>query len=306
MTSPAALVVRPVTERDVDRAGDIDFMAFQELAVRHGTAPTVTTPADCRSYLRHLAALDPDGGIVAELGDELVGVAWVHRRGPVATIGPVAVDPAFQGRGVGRALLERCLALARPRAAQVRLVQESFNAESLGLYLRLGFRVVCPLLEVELPTGGQPVPTRPPPAGVVVRQARVQDRTRLVEADARMFGAARPQNVGVFLERGEVLVAERASALVGYGFGIATRRRAYVGSAAGETVETVVGLVAAIAAALAARGLPVRMLIPATDPELVDGALALGFRVAKACHYMAHGPGSLPPANYVLMNGDMM
>lgn len=305
MSGPAGLVVRPLTERDVDRAGDIDFVAFQELALRHGAAPTVTTPADCRSYLRHLLALDPDGGLVAELGDELVGVAWVRRRGPVATIGPVAVDPAFQGRGIGRALLERCLAVARPRAAQVRLVQESFNVASLGLYLRLGFRVVCPLLEVELPAG-RPVPTGAAPPGVVVRRAGVQDRVRLVEADARMFGAARPQNVSLLLERGEAVVAERGGVLVGYGFGIGTRRRGYVGSAAGDAIEILIELIAAVAAALAARGVPVRMLVPATDAALVDGTLGLGFRVVKACHYMVHGAGTVPPAGYVLMNGDMM
>ncbi len=130
------VVIRALAERDVERAGDVDFVAFQDATLRHGAAPTVTTPADCRSYVRHLLAFDPLGGVVAEVGGEVVGIGWVHLRGPVATVGPLAVDPAHQGRGVGRRLLERCLELAGPRTPQVRLVQESFNVGSLGLYLK--------------------------------------------------------------------------------------------------------------------------------------------------------------------------
>ena len=49
-----------------------------------------------------------------------------------------------------------------------------------------------------------------------------------------------------------------------------------------------------------------RTLVPASDRRLVDGLLALGFRVLRACHYMVRGGGTAPPPNYVLMNGDMM
>lgn len=299
------LLVRPLAERDVDRAGDVDFVAFQEVALRHGAASSVTTPADCRSYVRHLLALDPTGGLVAEIGGEVVGMAWVHCRGPVATIGPVAVDPPFQHRGVGRRLVERCLALVRPRVAQVRLVQESFNAASLGLYLRLGFRVVCPLLEVELPAGSTVRPLEPPPP-VAIRPSEPRDRRQLIDADARMFGAPRPQNVAVYLERGEALVAERAGALAGFAFAIGFRRRGYVGSAAADDGEVLLALLSTVSSRLAGRGLAVRMLCSATDRALVDGVLTLGFRVAKACQLMAWGGGTAPPPNYVLMNGDML
>jgi ribosomal protein S18 acetylase RimI-like enzyme len=142
----ATATIRPLEERDADRAGDVNFVAFHDVALRHGQPPVVTVPADARSYVRHLLAFDPLGGSVAELDGEIVGMAWVHVRGPVATIGPVAVDPRVQGRGIGRQLLERCIELAGPRVPQVRLVQESYNPGSLGLYLRVGFRVVAPLL----------------------------------------------------------------------------------------------------------------------------------------------------------------
>jgi len=54
-----AATVRPLEERDVDRAGDVNFVAFYDVAVRHGMRPVVTTPSEARSYLRHLLAFDP-------------------------------------------------------------------------------------------------------------------------------------------------------------------------------------------------------------------------------------------------------
>src|SRR5512135_1015255 len=111
----AGLVIRPCEERDVERAGDVNFVAFHDVALRHGMPPTVTTPGDCRSYVRHLLTFEPLGGLVAEEDGEVVGMAWVHPRGAVATVGPVAVEPHAQGRGVGRALLARCLEVAGPR-----------------------------------------------------------------------------------------------------------------------------------------------------------------------------------------------
>src|SRR5207248_28356 len=108
-------------------------------ALAHGLVPAVTTPADSRRYIRHLLEFDPLGGVVAEEDDRIVGVGWVHPRGAVATLGPLAVDPGAQGRGIGRRLLERAVELAGKGLPQVRLVQESFNAVSLGLYLPAGY-----------------------------------------------------------------------------------------------------------------------------------------------------------------------
>src|SRR5690349_1738475 len=118
----SGLTLRPAEARDVERAGEVNFLAFYELALDHRIAPVVTTLAESRRYIRHLLEFDPLGGIVAEEDGEVIGVGWVHPRGAVATIGPLAVEPRAQGRGVGRHLLERLLELAGKGAPQVRLV----------------------------------------------------------------------------------------------------------------------------------------------------------------------------------------
>jgi GNAT superfamily N-acetyltransferase len=264
----------------------------------------VTTPADARSYVRHLLSFDPLGGLVAELDGGIVGMAWLHQRRPVATIGPVAVDPRAQGRGIGRLLLERCIEAAGPRIPQVRLVHESFNARSLGLYLRTGFRVVSPLVELELAPGAAVLGVGP--SGARVRAAGATDRPRLVERDARAFGAPRPQSIDLYLRSGRALVAERGSALAGYAFGIGLGPVAYLGSASADDADVLLELLATLALELRGEHTALRTLIPANDRRLVEGLLGVGFRVFRACHYMVRGGGTAPPSNYVLMNGDFM
>lgn len=80
----------------------------------------------------HLAARD---------GDAVVGVATfiAHDRGAWQLRG-MAVDPAAQGRGVGRAVLDA--AVERLRAAGARLLWANGRDTALGFYERLGFRVV--------------------------------------------------------------------------------------------------------------------------------------------------------------------
>jgi ribosomal protein S18 acetylase RimI-like enzyme len=301
----ATVALRPAHERDVERAGDVSFLAFYHAALTHGLAPGVWSPRESRRYIRHLLGFDPLSGIVAEEDDDVVGVAWVHPRGPVATIGPVAVDPRAQGRGIGRRLLERSIEIAGRGVAQVRLVQESYNTTSLGLYLRTGFRVVAPLLDLVLPVGASP-PVAEMPAGVTLRAATADDRAAVVTRDARAFGAQRPQSIDLYLRHGRVVVAERGRTLAGFALGIGLDGAAYVGSASADDGALLLALVGTMAGELAQMPATVRVLVPATDRRLVDGLVALGFRVFRACHYMVRGGGTPPPPGYVLMNGDMM
>ncbi len=301
----SAPTIRPLEERDADRAGDVNFIAFYDVALRHGQPPVVNSPADARGYVRHLLAFDPLGGAVVELDGEIVGMAWVHVRGPVATIGPVAVDPRVQGRGLGRRLVERCIESAGPRVPQVRLVQESYNATSLALYLRTGFRVVAPLLELELAADARVVAATGA-TSARLRPATDADRARLVDRDSRAFGAARPQSVDLYLRRGRALVAERGATLAGYAFGIGIGPLGDLGSASAEDGDVLLELLGTLAAELHSEQTMLRTLVPATDRRLVDGLLGIGFRVFRACHYMVRGGGTAPPPNYVLMNGDLM
>jgi ribosomal protein S18 acetylase RimI-like enzyme len=291
--------IRPLVPDDVDAVAEADFAAFHDVALRHGMPPVVRAVRDSRAYLRTLLEDDPLGGFVAEEGGRIVGHAWVHTRAPIATIGPIAVEPASQRRGVGRALLAHCVQAAGARAAQIRLVHESFNTESLHLYLAEGFRIVAPLLELVL---RDQVATAPAPAQVMIRRADPSDQSRIAARDARAFGAQRPHDVERHVRAGQAVVAERGRTFAGY----ALARAGWLGAAAADDPDVVLAMLAALSADSAVAVTPPRLMVLGTDRALVDGLRAMGFRVFRACHYMIRGGGTAPPAGYVLMSGDLL
>jgi len=77
-----------------------------------------------------------------EKGAELAGLIETIDRADHLLIENVAVAPAFQGRGLGRALIahaERLAAMVGYR--YLRLYTNKAFAENVALYLKLGFRI---------------------------------------------------------------------------------------------------------------------------------------------------------------------
>ena len=129
---------------DYARLGELTVAAFRAL----GPLP--------ESYAADLAdvagrAADPGAVVLAaRLGDRLVGGATVvlGLESPLAQfLGPgtaglrmLAVDPAAQGRGVGRALVEATLDLCRRRGlTRVALHTTAVMRHAIRIYESLGF-----------------------------------------------------------------------------------------------------------------------------------------------------------------------
>ena len=84
---------------------------------------------------------DPAGLLVADAGDGLLGFHWTKQHSDrLGEVYVVAVDPAAQGRGLGRALTAAGLAhLAALGVREIILYVESDNAPAIATYSRLGF-----------------------------------------------------------------------------------------------------------------------------------------------------------------------
>lgn len=82
----------------------------------------------------------------AREGDRLIGYAVLGAFGPDGDhefeVFNIAVDPAFQGRGLGRALLAEMLAVADAESAPVMLEVATGNVPARTLYEAHGFSVV--------------------------------------------------------------------------------------------------------------------------------------------------------------------
>jgi ribosomal protein S18 acetylase RimI-like enzyme len=90
----------------------------------------------------------PENVVVAELDGQVAGYGKIEHPTPLPASAHVwhvtglAVDPASEGRGVGAALMEGLIALARDRGGR-RMTLRVFapNERAQRLYKRLGFQV---------------------------------------------------------------------------------------------------------------------------------------------------------------------
>lgn len=129
-----AVTLDALTPDDAMRCADLERVLFpgdgpwsaaaflSEIGSRHTTCLAARAAGGLVGYAV-LAALGPDG----------------DREFEVHTIG---VDPAHQGRGIGRALLERMLAMADAERAPVVLDVRTDNTPARTLYEAHGFEVV--------------------------------------------------------------------------------------------------------------------------------------------------------------------
>ncbi len=120
--------------------------ADDEAAVR--ALDAATWSVDVTPSPRSAAPIPVDGLLVAEEAGEVVGYVALGRptrlesNRHVADIRGLAVAPAHQGRGLGRALVEAALAAARERGARkVTLRVLGPNTAARALYESCGFVV---------------------------------------------------------------------------------------------------------------------------------------------------------------------
>jgi len=91
---------------------------------------------------------EPQNVLVAELDGQLVGWGKIQHPTELASndhvwhVTGLGVDPAFEGRGVGRALMEALMEMARERGgSRMTLRVFAANERARRLYERLGFEV---------------------------------------------------------------------------------------------------------------------------------------------------------------------
>jgi mycothiol synthase len=85
---------------------------------------------------------DPDGFLLHEVGDELAGFCWtkVHDEEQLGEIYVIAVNPDYQGRGLGRELLLAGLDyLATREVPTAMLYVDRDNVPARSLYKEIGF-----------------------------------------------------------------------------------------------------------------------------------------------------------------------
>jgi ribosomal-protein-alanine N-acetyltransferase len=128
------VVLDLLTRADAQRCADLEATLFPG-----------DDPWPAAAFVHELAA-EHTHYIAARADGRLVGYAGIARLGnrppfeyEIHTIG---VDPAFQGHGIGRRLLDVLLARADADAAAVFLEVRTDNAAAIGLYESTGFTTI--------------------------------------------------------------------------------------------------------------------------------------------------------------------
>src|SRR5690242_11904667 len=103
-TLPAGVQLVAAERQHVGELGRICYEAFKDIADRHGFAPDFPSVQVARSVIGTLVERKDFYGVAAIVNGELAGSNFVSLTDPVAGVGPITVDCAFQGRDLGRAL----------------------------------------------------------------------------------------------------------------------------------------------------------------------------------------------------------
>jgi ribosomal protein S18 acetylase RimI-like enzyme len=137
----------------IRRACDADLAGVRACLVEtwHGTydaiygADEVTRMTDrwhALDVLRGQLAREDHTFLVVELGGRIVATALLHANGTdTVQLRRLYVLPVFQGRAIGRGLLEACV-YAAGAATSMRLEVVPANIKAIAFYERLGFRRV--------------------------------------------------------------------------------------------------------------------------------------------------------------------
>jgi ribosomal protein S18 acetylase RimI-like enzyme len=125
--------LRPATAADVPRLTELAHAAYEHYVERIGGPPRPMTD-DYAQVVRSQRVT------VAERNGEIAGLIVLDAGEDGFVVDNVAVDPAHQGTGVGRALLEHAEAAARRAGFDaIQLYTHERMTENQALYERVGY-----------------------------------------------------------------------------------------------------------------------------------------------------------------------
>jgi ribosomal protein S18 acetylase RimI-like enzyme len=152
MSGSSEVTYRPGSpERDAGEAARIVVIALNDLLARRNGPPIAGTGAAMKAVLSHLARTDPERFWVATHGELTIGFGSAGVRGGLCYLSGLFVLPEWQGRGVGRGLLERALRHDPSSGRTTAVISGAANPVSNGLYARRGMYPVMPVLYLSGP-----------------------------------------------------------------------------------------------------------------------------------------------------------
>ena len=300
-----AITYRPARREDLPAAARVYIRADDELDHRlHGRSLREPVAAGASEEAAALADLtlfheeEPDRVWVAVRGDEVAGVAAAVIRERHWHLVYLFVLPEAQGRGIGRALLERMHAVGAAAGCDVFTLQPSDDPKALSRYLALGLAPRPP--SIHLRTAVPVFPSLRWDDGLEAHPLRPDDEALLAtvgDIDRAVRGVRRRLDLQRWLEEGAAgALLTRRDALdapaipAGYYLVADEGDRGRIGPVAAMDVErfpAVLGRALAAAGARHRPGLAWRIDVPGENRAAIPPLFAVGFRPHRLTHFFA-------------------
>jgi GNAT superfamily N-acetyltransferase len=280
------ITIRPATDSDANTCGRICYEGFRTVNERYGFPPTYPSVEIATQrvggFIRHPSIF----GVVADAGGgQIVGFNFLSERDPIRAVGPIVIDPAAQGHGIGRRLMEAVLERARG-ARGIRLLQDSFNVQSLSLYAALGFDAQ----EILVVLSG--TPPSAPPSSWEIRSLTESDIAGCEALHQSVHGYPRTNELRDALATGAPIVALRGGRVRAY---MAAPTIWLANHAVAEAEEDMQALL--LGAARMVKPV-ISFLIPIRRAALFRWCLTQGFRAIRPMTLMTIGEYREPQGSY--------
>jgi len=283
MTHVSEPHIRKVRPDELEEVWRVHVASSHDGIVRRGGPATRPADRPVASDARAGLASDPDGYFCAVEEGQIRGMVSALVRGRVWYLSMFFVLPGDQGRGLGRALLERALAYGEARGAEIRCTLATLDPRAQARYVMAGMAPRWPIYRLD---GDAAAVTR------LKARAGLDPRERELPCDpgaaqtltAEVFGHGRADDLAYWRGDGGAVVAiERGGELAAFAY----RRGERIGPAAGRHETALLQAVAAAAAAGAGGGGSVTMRVPGACTSLLEALVSCGFRIGPLTLFMA-------------------
>ena len=272
--------LREATPDDAATCGRILYDAFKGIADYHRFPPEYASvrasTALAGFFIRHAAVFS----VVAERDGRVIGVNFLDERDAVRGLGPVAVDPHSQERGIGRRLMQAVIERG-VSASGIRLTQDAYNTLAMSLYAALDFEVQEPLVSLKGKPAGRPR------RDVEVRPLTANDLDACAALCTRVHGSPRTGEMRDAVQYSACFGVVRDGRLVAYTYSYTAKSAEWI--LAHGVAETEADMQALLLAVGEVSGRPLAFLVPTRQAALFRWCLAEGLRVAKPGSLMTRG-----------------
>jgi GNAT superfamily N-acetyltransferase len=276
--------LREASAADVPAMLEVFFHAVEDLDAKRGKAlqPRNATPLEM--HFGHLLGTDPHSCYVADDHGRIIAFGIVMRRGTEAFLSFLFVEPSWQGRRIGRGVLDACIRGCGEGVEHIATCAEANQPVSTGLYAKLG---MAPRTPIYLLRGGLRDGALPElPIGIERRPVAAE---AVAAFDRELVGHERPQDHAFWArERQGALFLDGQGSVLGYGYAHASGRIGPVAAAEPAYLPAFIGYLVRITEVLEGR----QLVVPGPAISALQPLLDAGLRIdGTPAVYCAQGPG---------------